>query len=83
MSTRNFHVPLTEELYVLLQQEARERKLPATRLAREAIEHHLRFLRRATLFQQISDFADEHAGTDLDLDPELEEAGLQAIHEEG
>ena len=37
-SVRNFHVPLPEALYQRLQKEAEERSIPATQLARKAIE---------------------------------------------
>lgn len=39
---KNFHLPLPERLYTLLRAEAERAQLPATTLAREAIDAWLR-----------------------------------------
>jgi len=77
MARKNFHLPLTDELYRLLQEEARRRACPATQLAREVLEQHLRRARADWLDQEIAAYAQRAAGTSDDLDPALEEAGLQ------
>jgi len=61
--TRNFHLPLPESIYRALQEEAAALKRPATSVAREAI----------------ATYAAKHAGTSADLDPALEEAGVELL----
>jgi hypothetical protein len=78
---RNFHVPLGSGLYDQLQEEARRMGVPATTLAREAIAMKLKELKRLALHEAIVAYATENAGR-TDLDPELSEAGLEAIEEE-
>jgi len=79
---RNFHVPLPDEIYRALRAEAEFLQQPATLLARLAIEAWLEQRRAAALHAEIAAYAARHAGTDLDLDPELEAAGLEVLNEE-
>ena len=79
MAKRNFHVPLSEDLYAMLHREAERQELPATQLAREAIERYLVGLRRDLLHRQISEYALQMAGSEHDLDPELEAAGAEHL----
>ncbi len=74
---KNFHVPLPEETYRELREEAVRVKQPATALARMAIEIWLEERRAAALHAEIAVFAKRHAGTELDLDPALEAAGIE------
>jgi hypothetical protein len=76
---RNFHVPLPERTYALLRAEAERTQLAATTLAREAIERWIRDQARRTRHDAIVAYAAEAAGTDLDLDPELESAGIEHL----
>jgi hypothetical protein len=78
-STKNFHLPLPEHVYRALREEAAAMKRPATVAAREAIETWLRERRQTLLREAIAAYAAEHAGTDIDLDPALEEAGLEVL----
>jgi hypothetical protein len=71
---KTFHVPLPDETYDHLRAEAERAKVPATALAREAIDLSLRQQFRKTRHEAIAAFAAEAAGTDLDLDTELEAA---------
>jgi hypothetical protein len=57
--------------------------VPATALAREAIDSWLRQQRRKARHAAISAYAAEVAGTDLDLDPKLELAGIEHLVETG
>ena len=77
--TRNFHLPLPESIYRALQEEAGALKRPATSVAREAIEAWLRERRKGVLREAIATYAARHAGTSADLDPALEEAGVELL----
>ena len=76
---RNFHLPLPDDVYQALRDEAAAVKQPATVIARQAIERWLRERKRATVREAIAAYAAEHAGTSADLDTELEAAGLQML----
>ena len=79
---RNFHVPLPEDLYRALQQEAEQAQRPANALAREAIAHWVERQRQARIDQDILAYAAAVAGTDADLDRSLEAASLELLERE-
>jgi hypothetical protein len=81
-ATRNFHLPLSEELYELLREESERSQRPATAIARDAIESWLRERRRSELYDAIADYAARHAGSDVDLMPDLEAAGVEHLLQE-
>jgi predicted transcriptional regulator len=70
----NFHVPLPDDVYRDLREEAARSNRPATALARQAIELWLHHRRRIARHEAIAAFAAENAGSPLDLDTELEAA---------
>jgi predicted transcriptional regulator len=74
---KNFHLPLPEEVYAALREQADALSRPATVIAREAIEVWLRERQRASVREAIAEYAAKHAGTTSDLDPALEAASLQ------
>ncbi|MCC6591414.1 MAG: hypothetical protein IT168_32310 [Bryobacterales bacterium] len=74
---RNFHLPLPEHTYSLLKAEAERARIPATTFARQAIDRWLREQARQARHDAIAAFAAEHAGTELDLDRELESAAVE------
>jgi len=76
---RNFHVPMPQELYDRLKEEACRSKQPATVLARSAIEQLLEQRRKAMLHEAIASYAAKHAGTSSDLDEELEGASVEHL----
>jgi len=76
---RNFHLPLPDETYDRLRTVAERSKVPATSLAREAIDLWLRQEYRKARHEAIAAFAAKAAGTELDLDPELESAGIEHL----
>ena len=80
---KNFHLPLPEQTYTDLRAEAERVQVPATALAREAIDSWLRQQLRKARHDRIAAYAAEMAGTDLDLDPELEEAGIEHLVKTG
>lgn len=76
---RNFHLPLPERTYALLRAEAERAQLPATTIAREAIDAWLKDLMRKARHEAIAGYAARMAGTKLDLDTELESAGIEHL----
>ena len=78
-SLRNFHLPLPDDVYRALRDEAAAVKQPATVIARQAIETWLRERKRAAVREAIAAYAAEHAGTPADLDVALEAAGLETL----
>lgn len=78
----NFHLPLPEPLHAGLRAEATAAGCPATTLARELVAEGLRARRRRRVREELRAFADAEAGGPLDLDPALEQAGLEALAEE-
>lgn len=76
---KNFHVPLPEETYTQLRAAAARTEVPATALAREAIDAWLRQRAREERRAAIAEYVEAVAGTLDDLDPALEEAGLESL----
>ena len=80
---KNFHLPLPERTYAQLRVEAERAEVPATMLAREAIDLWLRQQLRKARHAAIAAYAEEMAGTSLDLDPALEAAGIEHLLDTG
>jgi hypothetical protein len=80
---KNFHLPLPEETYNQLKAEAEHAHVPATSLAREAIDSWLRQQFRKARHDAIAKYAAELAGTDFDLDSDLESAGIEHLLQTG
>ena len=80
---KNFHLPLPERTYSDLRAEAERAQVPATALAREAIDWWLREQARKARTDQIAAWAAEMAGTRFDLDPVLELAGIEQLANAG
>lgn len=76
---KNFHLPLPEQAYSDLRAEAKRAQVPATVLAREAIDAWLREQLRKARHDQVAAYAAEMAGTGFDLDPDLEAAGIEHL----
>jgi len=66
----------------MLRTEAERSGQPATALAREALLSWLTRRRDERLHEEISSWAAEHAGSDLDLDRDLENEGLEVFRAE-
>jgi hypothetical protein len=79
---KNFHLPLPEPTYSLLRAAAERTRVPATTLAREAIDSWLKSQARTARHEAIAAYAAEMAGTDLDLDRDLESAGIEHLVKE-
>ena len=80
---KNFHLPLPEEIYSHLKAEAARAQVPATILAREAIDSWLRQQLRKARHDAIADYAASMAGTNIDLDSDLETAGIEHLVKSG
>lgn len=80
---KNFHLPLPEQTYTRLRAEAERTKVPATTLAREAVDEWLRRQSRKARQDAIAAYATEMAGTRLDLDTDLESAGIEHLVKAG
>jgi hypothetical protein len=76
---KNFHLPLPEQTYAQLRAEAERTQVPATTLAREAIDLWLRHQVRIARHAAIATYATEMAGSSFDLDTDLELAGIQHL----
>jgi hypothetical protein len=74
---KNLHLPLPEQTYLALRAEAERTGVPATTLAREAVDWWLRQQRRKVRHDAIAAYATEIAGTSLDLDGDLESAAIE------
>jgi predicted transcriptional regulator len=79
---RTFHLPLPPELHDALKAEASASQRPATELVRQALESWLLARRKQRLAAELQAYAEAMAGTELDLDPELEQAGIAVILDE-
>ncbi|MBT9588963.1 hypothetical protein IV102_36855 [bacterium] len=66
MSTRNFHVPLSEELHAMLHAEAARRGRAGTQLVREILEQQLKLMQSDSLDQEIAAYARMMAQTPHD-----------------
>jgi hypothetical protein len=75
----NFHLPLSQELHEMLRAEAEASGEPATNLARAALAEWLKSRKKERRHAEIAAFATKNAGTDFDLDWDLEAAGIEAI----
>jgi predicted DNA-binding protein len=70
---KNFHVPLSDEVYQELRAESERTGRPATALAREAVEFWLKHIRRQARAKALAEFVAEHGGGPHDLDPAMED----------
>ena len=76
---RNFHVPLSEELYKQLRAEAERSQQAATALARDAIAWWLQQRQKAALDESIRAYVAQGAGTPADVDQALEAASVDHL----
>jgi len=79
VARHNFHLPMPARLYRDLRAAAERRGVPATVLARQALEEWLEAHRRLAVSEAIAAYAAGAAGTTADLDPDLESAGVETL----
>ena len=77
--TRNFHIPMPEQLYLRLKKTAHRQRRSATQLVTLAVEYWLNEQEKLALYDDISAYAAQTAGTKADLDRSLESAGLEQL----
>jgi predicted nucleic acid-binding protein len=75
----NFHLPLPPTTYADLRAEAERCQVAATTVAREAIAIGLEAKKKSAKRRAIQEYAEAMAGTQFDLDPALEAAGIEEI----
>jgi len=80
---KTFHLPLPEETYTHLKAVAARARVPATTLAREAINSWLQQQLWKVRHDAIADYAESAAGTSFDLDSDLESAGIEHLVKSG
>lgn len=78
---KNFHLPLPDRVYDDLKFEAERSQMPATSMAREAIQTWLAARKKAARKRAIAAYAAEMGGTAFDLDEALEETTLEVLLE--
>jgi hypothetical protein len=76
---KNFHLPLPEQVYEQLKTEAQRSRIPTTSMARHAIQSWLALRKKAARKEEIAAYAAAMAGTQFDLDPELEAASSELL----
>ncbi len=74
---RTFHLPLSDDLHHALRLEAEAAQRPATELVRDALAGWLKARHRQRIAEEIERYAIAEAGGPMDLDPELEAAGVE------
>jgi hypothetical protein len=79
MTTKKLHLPLPQELHEALFEESRALGLPATRLVRRILDRWLQQRRKIRQKEEIRRFAEQWAGTPVDLDVELEETAVEEL----
>ncbi len=79
MTVKKLNLPMPLDLHEALFAESRSLGIPATRIVRSALETWLAKRRRARLEEEIYRYATAHAGTEADLDPELEQAATEEL----
>ena len=76
---RTFHLPMSDEMHEALRAEAAAARRPATEILRDALTTWLDLQRRRRLADDIEAYAEAQSGTALDLDRDLEAAGVEHL----
>ncbi|MBI3535907.1 MAG: hypothetical protein HY072_10535 [Deltaproteobacteria bacterium] len=79
IKSKNFHIPLHENIYLELRQVAEVLKKPATQIVRDVIGSWLKERKKAAIRQKLIEYVNANAGSRHDFDPELEAAGIEHI----
>ncbi|ETW94514.1 MAG: hypothetical protein ETSY1_34505 [Candidatus Entotheonella factor] len=81
-TSRNFQISLPEDIYRQLLFEAERIQQPAGMLAQQAIANWLQQRQKSSISENIQTYAEQHAGTAMDLDTDLEAASLEFLHDQ-
>jgi hypothetical protein len=79
---KSIHIPLPIEWYHKLRDVSETLDTTSTELARSAIISFIKEQEKKIISEAIAEFASEYGGSDIDLDKELEEAGLEVLRNE-
>lgn len=74
---KNIHVPLSRTLHEGLKEQAERLGLPATTIARAAIEEWVSKAKKTQVEEELRGYVAAMAGTEGDLDKAFEEAGIE------
>jgi len=75
---KKMHLPLPPDMHARLKEESEVSRTPTTVLARQAVEEWLDRRRRERIAEEVRAYALEMAGSEADLDSDLEHAGIEA-----
>ncbi len=78
----SLELPLDSDVWGLLQDEAVRSGRPTVSLVSDVVANWVHERQRQRIAQEIAEFAATHAGSELDLDSDLESAALQTLGEE-
>ncbi len=81
MSVLKMELPLDSDVWSLLQDEAARSGQPTASLASHVLAQWVHERQRQRVAEEIAEFAAAHAGSDLDLDHELEMTSLEILGE--
>jgi tRNA(Ser,Leu) C12 N-acetylase TAN1 len=73
-ATKKLNLPLSAEMHEAIFTESRSLGVPATRVVRSVLEAWLKERQRIRRLEEIRRFAEAHAGSELDIDHDLEAA---------
>ena len=76
---KKLNLPLPEEMHKALFAESRYAGVPATRLARSVLEGWIEQRQRERRRDEVREFATKYGGSELDLDPVLEDAAAEEL----
>ena len=75
----NLQLPLASDVFGLLQTEATQAGRPMISLASDVVTKWVRERHRQRVAHEIAEFAAAHAGSELDLDKDLEAATIEFL----
>ncbi len=76
---KKFNLPLPEKMHRALFAESRRAGIPATRLVRSVLERWIEQRQRENRRDEVREFATKYGGSELDLDPVLEDAAAEEL----
>ena len=81
VTVTKMELPIDSDVWGLLQDEAERSGQPAVSLVSNVVANWVHERHRQRVAQEIAEFAAANAGSELDLDQDLESAALQTLGE--
>jgi hypothetical protein len=78
ISSKKIHLPLPVDLHAELMEQAERLGTPATVLARQAVAEWVIQKKQEQITEELRAYVSEMAGTGIDLDADLEAAGIES-----